>query len=383
MSSQANGSLKKPQINAFGDSSAPKRAPASKGAVGGLFSVAARYDPIIIPTVRRLSQDTIPVPVPVLLPELPMLPLAVPKVPDRPLPVLEPPQLTPVPLLLPQHIVPSKLPPVPEIPMIHPPDLLRGEAGPSHGQRPKLPGIAPLPLPVPLSGPHLGLPGIVPPPVTPVAELVPQLPLPVVAQVSGAPLPLVGKVPEVSLLPEIPKLPRVPTLPEVSLIPGVPNIPLLPQPELLQGVSSGLLDLGNGLAPLNIAKMFENSPAHLLAFPEIKHLPKQLLDFINKLPLVQGRFPFNAVVLLPVPKQQLKPPALLHAAIPGFATIDAIIHVLIGDVLWHLVPGIIRRPLEPAKAAVGQGLDLVSTLLRSWQVHWHRTYQPLHSFCKA
>ena len=80
-------------------------------------------------------------------------------------------------------------------------------------------------------------------------------------------------------------------------------------------------ELGHGLAPVNVAGMFEHSPAHLPTFPTIKYLPESLLGFIDKLPIVGGRLPFNAVVLLPVPKKHLKPPTLPHAAIPGFLNV--------------------------------------------------------------
>lgn len=141
MSSQANGSLKTPQINAFSDSTASKKSsPASKGVLGGLFNVAARYDPIVTPTVRRLSQDTILLPVPVLLPELPRPPLDLP-LPVQPiLPPPDLPKLTGVLRAIPQPIAPPKLPLVPELPVVHPPQIPLGQdvpfLGPSSGHIP-------------------------------------------------------------------------------------------------------------------------------------------------------------------------------------------------------------------------------------------------------
>jgi hypothetical protein len=243
------------------------------------------------------------------------------------------------------------------------------------GKLPLFPGVLPI-QPPHIS--HLSLPGTIAPPVTPMAEIVPQLP-------GLSPLPIVPPgLPEIAFLPDLPKLPRVPTLPEVSLIPGMPNIPLLPdmhllpQPQALQGAVHGLGQLGAGLAPLNVAGMFRNSRAHLTTLPEIKYIDKRVLQYIKKLPLVKDKFLCNAVVLLPIPKKHFIPPSLPHGAIPGFMTLDAIIHGFISGVLWHMIPGPVRRFLEPAKVMASQALDMVSLLTRSWQVHWHRTCHATH-----
>lgn len=372
--SQANGSLQKPQVNAFSDPSAFKKQKASGGsALGGLFSVAARYDPIVIPTARRLSQDTIPVPVPVLLPELPKLPipLDLPKIPEIAVPVpMQPPPIPPppnLPLLQPIPI-PKIVPEIP-LPIVHPPEQS------SSASKPFLPGILPIPGP---PTPGLSLPGIIPPPATPMFEVPPIVPglkpLPQPGAPLGAAVPLFLLVPD--LAPSVPKLPRVPTLPEVSLFPGVPNIPLLPPPAGIGQALQGLGDLG----PLNVAGMFEGSPAHLTAFPTIKYIPKELLHWIKKIPIIGDKFLFNAVVMLPVPKKKFEPPTLPHAAIPGMLSIDTIIHSLFGDVLWNALPGFIRGPLHPVKRAISRGLGMASMVLRCWQVYWlpnlHHTDHP-------
>jgi hypothetical protein len=204
--------------------------------------------------------------------------------------------------------------------------------------------------------------------VTPASETIPVLPGHDPFALPG--VPKLGGIPVAPALLAVPKLHRVPTLPEVSLIPGVPDIPLLPQPSVVQSMWQDVGDLGQRFAPINVAGMLESSPAHLAAFPTIKYLPKPFLDFINQLPIIGGRVPFNAFVLLPVPKKQLEPPTLPHAAIPGFLAIDTIIHSLLGDILWNSLPRVVRGPLQPVKAGTSHVLGMVSTLLRFWQVYW-------------
>jgi hypothetical protein len=247
------------------------------------------------------------------------------------------------------------------LPQVHPPDVSLGQDKP-------------------LQLPHLGLPGIVAPPATPLFEEVPLVSAP--DPLATHALPKLGELPLAPVLPELPMLPRVPTLPEVSLIPGVPDIALLPRPSAVRNLWQEVGELGQGLAPVNVAGMFENSPAHLAAFPTIKYLPDSVLDFINKVPFLGGRFPFNAVVLLPIPKQQLKPPTLPHAAIPGFLTIDTIIHGLFGDVLWNALPANIRGPLQPAKTGISNVLDMVSIFFRFWQVYWQPMTTANHVSCR-
>lgn len=88
------------------------------------------------------------------------------------------------------------------------------------------------------------------------------------------------------------------------------------------------------------------------------------------------------MILLPIPKKELEPLTLPHAAIRGFTTIGTTIHCLLGDVFWNALPGVLRGLLEPLKAGISRVLRLVSIFTRFWRVYWQLKHDANHHACR-
>lgn len=59
MSSQGNGTLRKPQINAYQDPPPAPKASSGRSALGSLFSITARYDLMLTPTICPSLADAV------------------------------------------------------------------------------------------------------------------------------------------------------------------------------------------------------------------------------------------------------------------------------------------------------------------------------------
>jgi hypothetical protein len=137
-------------------------------------------------------------------------------------------------------------------------------------------------------------------------------------------------------LSNAPVLRPVATLPKVALIPGVPKIPLLPHLPSLQDVMQNVGGLGDKLAPVNVASMFEASPAYLPAAPTIKSPPKPLPHALDQ-QSVPGKALGDHALVLP------------HDAIPGAMILEMLIHGLLGDILWNALPTDVQYFMTPRR----------------------------------